>query len=96
MIAEAPERPQGQTGTTRRGPRVRDLRDRVKGLQREVARIAEETSIPPEVLAHRKLLEKLVIRTLGSGERDLPAELEGWRAEVVGRPLLAQLLPPGA
>ena len=29
-------------------------------------------------------------------ERELPAELEGWRAEVVGRPLLERLLPPEA
>ena len=58
----------------------------MKELQALVARIGGEMEIAPEILAQRRVLEGLVRSYVGRGSRELPAELGGWRREVVGRP----------
>jgi ribonuclease D len=74
-----------------RAPRVRGGVELVKELQSLVAQIARELEVPPEVLTQRRVLEKVVRDFAGSGVRTLPAELEGWRREVVGKPVLEYL-----
>jgi ribonuclease D len=64
----------------------------IRALQKEAAKIAEALGVAPEILTKKKVLEALVRRVLSEGRDDLPDELEGWRAEVVGRPLLELLL----
>ena len=60
-------------------------RNAVKRLQEVVSAKAEALELPPELLCPRRPLEELV----RSGE--LPRELQGWRAEVLGADLLAAL-----
>jgi ribonuclease D len=74
-----------------RAPRVERLSELVKGLQALVADRAREIGVAPEVLAHKRMLERLVRSVAGQGSRQLPPELEGWRREVVGLPALSYL-----
>jgi ribonuclease D len=74
-----------------RAPRVERASELVKGLQALVADRARELGIAPEVLAHKRMLERLVRDVAGHGLRELPPELEGWRREVVGLPALSFL-----
>ncbi|MEE2778349.1 MAG: ribonuclease D [Acidobacteriota bacterium] len=73
------------------GPRVPHLSELVKELQALVARIGGEMEIAPEILARRRVLEGLVRSYVGRGSRELPAELGGWRRDVVGQPALELL-----
>jgi ribonuclease D len=75
-----------------RRPRVPRQKEVIRALQKEAAKIAEALGVAPEILTKKKVLEALVRRVLSEGRDDLPDELEGWRAEVVGRPLLELLL----
>lgn len=59
--------------------------ERVQRLAETTRRIGLELQLAPEILATRRDLERLA-----SGERQLPL-LSGWRAELVGARLLAQL-----
>jgi ribonuclease D len=74
-----------------RAPRVERASELVKGLQALVADRARELGVAPEVLAHKRMLERLVREVAGHGSRELPPELEGWRREVVGLPALSFL-----
>jgi ribonuclease D len=74
-----------------RAPRVERASELVKGLQALVAERARELGVAPEVLAHKRMLERLVREVAGRGVRELPPELEGWRREVVGLPALSYL-----
>jgi ribonuclease D len=67
-----------------RAPRVDRASELVRGLQALVADRARELGVAPEVLAHKRALERLVREVAGNGSRELPPELEGWRREVVG------------
>jgi ribonuclease D len=74
-----------------RAPRVERAAELVRGLQALVADRARELGVAPEVLAHKRMLERLVREVAGRGSRELPPELEGWRREVVGLPALSFL-----
>ena len=74
-----------------RPPRVERASELVRGLQALVAERARELGIAPEVLAHKRMLERLVRDVAGHGSRELPPELLGWRREVVGLPALSYL-----
>jgi ribonuclease D len=74
-----------------RAPRVERASELVKGLQALVASRARELGVAPEMLAHKRMLERLVREVAGRGSRELPPELEGWRREVVGLPALSYL-----
>jgi ribonuclease D len=74
-----------------RAPRVERASELVKGLQALVADRARELGVAPEMLAHKRMLERLVREVAGRGSRELPPELEGWRREVVGLPALSFL-----
>lgn len=68
-------------------------RRRIQRLRRRVAEVAEELSLPAEVLATRKTIESLVRRHVAGKTPVLPEKLRGWRREVVGEELLAGLGP---
>lgn len=63
----------------------------VDRLRRRVRSIADELDVAPELLATRRTVERLARRHLGGEEPLLPTELRGWRAEVVGAPLVRVL-----
>ena len=65
------------------------LRARVDSLRAEVQRVADELDLPPEFLARRRLVEKLVRNVRSGRDEPLPEELRGWRREVIGERLLA-------
>ena len=67
--------------------RVRRQKELVRALQEIVAETAAEFGVAPEVLAQRRVIEDLLRRILVDGRQDLPPELEGWRANVIGRRL---------
>ncbi|MFC6672496.1 ribonuclease D [Marinobacterium aestuariivivens] len=61
---------------------------RLKAIAREQA---ERLGMAPEVLLRRRDLEALIRSRDENGEYHLPRGLQGWRREVVGEALLAQL-----
>lgn len=71
-----------------RAPRVEGSADLVRGLQELVARRARELRVAPELLAQKRVLEKLVRQVTGRREDRLPPELGGWRREAIGEPAL--------
>ncbi len=66
----------------------------LKKLKRLVQQRAEALQIAPEILARRKDLEALLRNQLEQGEAVLPAGLQGWRAEVIGKQLVQSLVVP--
>jgi ribonuclease D len=75
------------------GPEQRNL---FKKLKAKVVSIAEALNIPPEFLARKNDLEKLV-RQQGSIVKEststmLPLALQGWRSDIVGQALLECIL----
>lgn len=83
--ADLPARPS-------RRPRIARQKEVIRVLQTKAAQIAKDLGVAPEVLTRKRVIEDLVGRVLTEGRDDLPCELEGWRAEVVGRPLLELLV----
>ena len=63
----------------------------LKRLKRIVNERAIELSVAPELLMKRRYLEKLIRSSDGEGGYELPEELMGWRAEVIGEDLLEVL-----
>ncbi len=70
---------------------LRPYRASVDRLRGQVGRIAEELSLPPELVATRRTIEKLVRRAVTGKNPALPRELRGWRREEIGLPLLESL-----
>ena len=70
---------------------LRPYQSKVQKLRALVGQIAEELSLPPELIATRKTIEKLVRRVVTDREPALPRELRGWRREPVGQRLLESL-----
>ena len=64
----------------------------IRVLQTKAAEIARDLGVAPEVLTQKRVIEELVRCVLAEGGDDLPDELQGWRAEAVGRPLLELLV----
>nr|MBS0019063.1 ribonuclease D [Gammaproteobacteria bacterium] len=56
-----------------------------------VSKKAAELDMPPQVLAHSRLIESLVRHAKTEGSDELPREFQGWRKDVVGDALLATL-----
>ncbi len=72
-------------------PDLRPYRGEVKRLRALAGRIAEELSLPPEIVATRRTIEKLVRRVVTGRQPVLPKELRGWRREHIGERLLGSL-----
>lgn len=68
---------------------ARPSRATVDRLRAVVATAAQDLGLPAEFLASRKVLEELVREHRRN--RELPAELDGWRRQAVGERLLAAL-----
>jgi ribonuclease D len=62
------------------------------GILRQVVQDkAESLGIAPELLTKRRYLEKLLRSVDGTGRYELPAELSGWRKDVIGDDLIEAL-----
>ena len=61
--------------------------DQLKALREAVNRWAEESDLPAEILVRKKELEALV----QAENPQLDGRLTGWRCDIVGEPLLAEL-----
>ena len=59
----------------------------LKQLRQKVSAVAEQCGLPPEILVRKKELETLV----QAEQPELEGRLCGWRAEVVGEPLIETL-----
>ena len=75
-------------------PRKRDLTRRrerwLKRLKSVVRRRADELNMPETLLVQTRTLEQLVRRAEAS-HGQLPEQLQGWRAAVIGEPLMSAL-----
>ncbi|MEO0442363.1 MAG: ribonuclease D [Pseudomonadota bacterium] len=63
-----------------------------KTLKSLVVELAENLSMPPELLARKKDIEFLVRHAQAEGSITLPHSLQNWRRDIVGGPLLKQLM----
>ena len=63
----------------------------LKRLKKVVDEKAAALSVAPELLIKRRHLEKLIRSSDGQGNYQLPEELLGWRAKVIGEDLLEVL-----
>ncbi|MGL6158925.1 ribonuclease D [Microbulbifer sp.] len=68
-------------------PLSRSEGEHLKLLRQRVSEIAEEKSLPVEILVRKKELEQLV----QSPQPELQGRLRGWRGQVIGRALLDTL-----
>ncbi len=73
---------------------LRPQRGKLKLLRAVAGQIAEELSLPAELVATRKTIEALVRRVATGRQPPLPRELRGWRRELVGERLLESLNEP--
>lgn len=85
--AELPYRPEQPVDTSAYRPLFKKLRA-------AVAETAAELDLPPELLASKKVVEKLLKRFIADPQAPLPEELCGWRETVLGRRLFAILHTP--
>jgi len=91
-IADALSQPEEKWPQSVPGPNdLGSLTGTIRRLKRTVRATAEALELPPELLAGNRVVSKLVRRDVFDGRRDLPPELDGWRAEVIGRRLLDAL-----
>jgi ribonuclease D len=96
LVAEARGLAEGELPTRIvSSPPSAALRALEERLRATVRMRAEELGIAPEVLASRRVWGPL-LRSAAEGEVRLPRELEGWRREVVGDRLLAEVAKPSA
>ncbi|WP_288131007.1 ribonuclease D [Microbulbifer sp.] len=68
-------------------PLNRSQGDQLKALRQAVNQWAEENNLPPEILVRKKELEAL----LQPSEPKLEGRLTGWRRQIIGERLLAEL-----
>jgi ribonuclease D len=66
---------------------MRPYAEVIKRLKAVTRRVSEVLNVPPELLANRRLIESLVVSVLRNGG-DIPRELQGWRLDVITKPLL--------
>ncbi len=69
-------------------PRLEALGER---LRERVRAKAAELGIPPEALAARRAVDAVLRSVAEGGPPELPAELSGWRREVIGEELLREI-----
>ena len=62
-----------------------------KKMRKLVNELAEEMNLPPEILARKKPLEKMLRDGYSTGPYEIPDAWQGWRQTVVAQPLV-QLL----
>ncbi len=70
---------------------LRPYRRQVEQLRKLSSELAEDLSLPRELVASRKTIEKLVRRVVAGKEPALPRELRGWRRDAIGERLLEVL-----
>ena len=92
LVKQAGEKPEAQCPPLLPLPLPRNakgLYDQLRAVSDEVAR---EYGLPSEVLLRKKWLDALVLGFVDQGESaPLPAALQGWRYDILARPLLAVL-----
>ncbi len=91
IVRQALELPDEELPQPRRGFDLRPYRRRIQRLRQLAGELAEELSLPIELIATRKTIEELVRRAAAGKQPALPKELRGWRRERVGERLLAAL-----
>ncbi len=75
---------------------LRPYQGKVKRLRAVAGQVAEELSLPPELIATRRTIEGLVRRVVTARQPVLPRGLRGWRRAVVGERLLESLAELGS
>ncbi len=75
----------------RHGRDLSPYRQQIQQLRKDADAIATQANLPPELVATRKGLEKLMRRFLDGRSPVLPRELRGWRQSVVGDRLVERL-----
>ncbi|MEL7400281.1 MAG: ribonuclease D, partial [Pseudomonadota bacterium] len=63
----------------------------LKALKALIVERAEQLGIPSEILVRKKPLEALLRSGFPRGGAELPEVLSGWRKEVIGDTLVAQI-----
>jgi ribonuclease D len=79
-------------------PTQAPVRNLEKALRERVRVVAEGLAVAPETLAPRRLLDALMRKALEQPVPKplvLPSGLDGWRREVIGEPLLAEVRAAG-
>ncbi len=91
LVHKALELPAGDLPASRPALDLRPYRRQIAHLRALIGELADELSLPPELLANRRTIESLVRRSVAGKQPILPRVLRGWRREPVGEPLLAAL-----
>ncbi len=65
--------------------------DWFKKMRKLVNNLAEEMEVPPEILARKKPLEKMLRQGYPNGPYEIPSAWQGWRQTVVAQPLIELL-----
>ncbi len=92
LIAQARGRPTSEQPEPMPAPiDLRPFKEVVQKLRGLARKIADSLDVPVELLANKKQAEALLRRYLSGRDPVLPKDLRGWRAEIVGMPLLHQL-----
>ena len=72
-------------------PLPKQARDKVKLIKRLISEQAQTINLPVELLLSGKISTPILRSWLESGRYSLPGNLNGWRREVIGKPLIEQL-----
>ncbi len=92
LIAAARGRPPSEQPEPLPSPiDLRPYKDVVQDLRETARACADDLGVPVELLASKRQVEALMRRYLSARDPVLPKDLRGWRAEVVGGPLLTRL-----
>ncbi len=88
LVRQATAQPATDLPETRPPIDLTPHRRLIQKLRAQVAETAGALSLPPELLATRKTVEKLLRRVVAGKTPALPRELRGWRRAVIGEALL--------
>ncbi|WP_158269367.1 ribonuclease D [Saccharospirillum sp. MSK14-1] len=91
ILDQAKASPREQWPARVPGPLPVAQADLMRDLKTHLGELAEQLSVPVEVLARRKQLEALVRSGYPQGEYQVPAPLQGWRQSLVAEPLVQYL-----
>ncbi len=91
LVAEARNRPLADCPPPPPRPLPSTWSKRLKALKALIETTASGLNLAPELLVRRKELEALVRSGMADDRYVLPAALQGWREDVIGKPLLKLL-----
>ncbi len=63
----------------------------ISKVKKHAAKVAETLSLPPELVIRKKQLDALIRSGLADGQFNWPENLQTWRRELLGEPLLTEL-----